>query len=57
MREEWLDLDRRIEALDWEFVELARNDAAADVDPRYRCSQCHRSRRRCRGRHVLRKNP
>ncbi|RWM64902.1 MAG: IS110 family transposase, partial [Mesorhizobium sp.] len=29
MREEWLDLDRRIEALDREFVELARNDAAA----------------------------
>lgn len=29
MREEWLDLDRRIEALDREFVELARNDAGA----------------------------
>ncbi len=29
MREEWLDLDRRIEALDRQFVELARNDAAA----------------------------
>ena len=29
MGEEWLDLDRRIEALDREFVELARNDAAA----------------------------
>lgn len=29
MWEEWLDLDRRIEALDREFVELARTDAAA----------------------------
>lgn len=29
MREEWLDLDRRIEALDREFVELARNDSGA----------------------------
>jgi transposase len=29
MRQEWIDLDRRIEALDREFGELARNDAAA----------------------------
>ncbi|MER9001813.1 hypothetical protein NKH58_29185 [Mesorhizobium australicum] len=29
MREEWLDLDWRIAALDREFVELARDDAAA----------------------------
>lgn len=29
MRQEWLDLDRRIEALDREFVELARDNAAA----------------------------
>lgn len=29
MREEWSDLDRRIEALDREFVELARDGAAA----------------------------
>lgn len=29
MREEWTDLDRRIEALDREFVELARDNAAA----------------------------
>jgi transposase len=28
MRQEWLDLDRRIEALEQEFVELARSDAA-----------------------------
>ncbi|RWL85756.1 MAG: transposase [Mesorhizobium sp.] len=29
MRQEWTDLDRRIEALDREFVELARDNAAA----------------------------
>ncbi|RWA88112.1 MAG: hypothetical protein E5W38_19965 [Mesorhizobium sp.] len=29
IREEWLDLDRRVEALDREFVELARDDAVA----------------------------
>jgi transposase len=29
MRQEWLDLDRRIEAPDREFAELARDDVAA----------------------------
>lgn len=57
MRQEWIDLDRRIRALDREFVELARDNVAArplTSIPGIGTSQRYRTRSCCWRRRNLR---